>query len=606
MATRLNKKALFLSLLGIFALSACDEIKSYPNDGAILPPNAENNKDIYNNELESIYEGIRDGSLASDVLDKLLYEYANTIFGRFSSKAPKYATFTDSGKVEGKTLSEVGPETVDEATKKEFISAHKAYWPGEEAPANNDEWELAIAKLNAIYNSINDRIAESLYNKISGGSFSEHNIFSERKFLVSLYFDGKNVEDYATIAPADLYEGIIDPSIKQENVFINNEGEGFLHQDYYYSDENTYAVEEFIEGIYKDLLTEQYILDESASTLGRSFARKVNIISISVDSDNKSDVPALVDYVLKNYITAKDGANLRFAADPEGSVKSLFNSISNIMRGLPKYFKAADADYDETSKAIVDALFTNYGLYGDTAALIADDSETYLTSTAYGSLMKDYLKIDENLSLTDSSIESSFTGAGSYTVAKGKEYKETEIELKNYTTEGWYIKNGGLTTLPETIRNRLFNISVANALDVQDGGLVDRTDANWNYDAEVKTSKYIAKVNGAYFLKTETVEDKTSNKDLYFYESGSNTYYFVQVIEAVNPSKLSSGAGSYKEIYNDAKKQEDIAREVCEVVGKISSYSTLAKEHWLKQMVIEYHDTVVYEYFKTNYPKLFE
>lgn len=596
MATKLNKKLLLVSLLGVLGLTACNEVISYPNDGKgdILPPTP--TREIYNNDLESIYEKIREGSLASDVLDKLLYEFANTIFGRFSASSPSYSSLDKTAK----TLSQVAAGTDQE--KLDFISTHKAYWPGEEAPSTAEEKALAIAKLDAIYASIEDRIATSLYNKISGGTYSEHNIFSEKKFLASLYFDGKKVAKYNEVNGV-LYEGIIDPEVKAEDVFEA----GILHKEYYYSDVHTYAVTENIESIYKELLTEQYIIDESYSTLGRSYARKVNVLSITTDSNNKADVPALVDYVLNNFITKKDGDNLRFAAHPEESVKGLFSSVSNIMRGLPKYFNAGDTEYDATAKAIVDALYTNFGLYGDTTTL-ADGG--YLTSTEYGSLMKDYAKIKDDLKLTDSSIESSFTGSGAYTVEKGKQYKETEIELKKYTNDGWYIKNGGLTSLPDSIRNRLFNISVANALDKTSDGLVDRleVEGGWNaaaYDAESKISKHVAKVNGAYFLKRETVEDKASNKDLYFYESSSSTYYFVQIVEAVNPAKLSQGDNSYTKIASAAK-QETIARDVCEVVGKISSYSTLAKEHWLEKMLLEYHDTVVYDYFKSNYPDLFE
>ena len=200
----------------------------------------------------------------------------------------------------------------------------------------------------------------------------------------------------------------------------------------------------------------------------------------------------------------------------------------------------------------------------------------------------------------------SYTGSGAYTVEQGKIYKEREIELKSYTTKGWYIKNGGLSSLPEAVRSKLFNHAVAVALDkTGEGALVDRTDvATWDtaaYDAETKVSKYVAKVNGAYFLKSDTLESKDSNKDLYFYDSGSQTYYFVEIEEAVNSAKLSDNDTSY-----DVDTKASIARSVTKVVGESSTYGTLAKEHWLKKMELEYHDQKVYDYFKENYPKLFD
>ena len=603
MATRNNKRFLLVALLGVFGLTACsNDIASYPEDGAILPPSQ--GQTIYDNELSEIYESIRDRSLASDVLDKLLYEYANTIFGRYTSSAPSYVK-----DVENEVTLKAIVESGDANKKTEFVKAHKGFWANSTIPENPTAAEVAtaVARLEAIYNAVEDRIAEALYNKISGGSYSEHNLFSERKFLASLFFDGKKVADYKTATTTE--DIVLVPEIEAHEVFTK----GVLHKENYYSDANTYAIDENIESIYRELLIEQYITDESYTTLGRSYARKVNVLSLSVDSDNKGDVPALVNYLVENVIASKDGANrLIIPADDrhgEETVKNLYAQVAKIMKGLPEYFDGTNPD-NALAKSIVDDLYSKYKLFGDTAAFTADPDSRYLTSTAYGSMMKDYLKIKEDLVLTNSSVESSFTGSGAYTIAQGKEYKEREIELKSYTTTGWHLKNGGLSSLPDSIRNRLFNLSVASALD--SNSLVDRTSADWNYEAEQKANKYVAKVNNAYFLKAETVEDSSSNRDLYFYDSSSSTYYFVQIIEAVNPAKLSlDGTGRYSVIYKDGDTnndilQETIAREVCEQVAKISSYSGLAKDHWLKEMSLEYHDTTIYDYFKENYPDLFE
>ena len=294
MATRNFKKILLVSLLGILGLTACDDdIASYPKDGAILPPSQE--QTIYNNELSSIYESIRDGSLASDVLDKLLYEYANTIFGRYSSKAPSYST---NDKEDDKFLSVIANGT--DAEKEAFVLSHKAYWPNGEIPGSPsaEEKKTAIARLEAIYQSVEDRIAEALASKIANGAYSEHSIFSEEKFLASLYFDGKKVADYRT---APCYEGIISPEIENKDIFTA----GILHKANYYEGENTYALDENIESIYRELLIEQYITDESYSTLGRSYARKVNVLSLKVDDSNKGDVPALVNHLVKEVIAGK-------------------------------------------------------------------------------------------------------------------------------------------------------------------------------------------------------------------------------------------------------------------------------------------------------------
>ena len=51
-----------------------------------------------------------------------------------------------------------------------------------------------------------------------------------------------------------------------------------------------------------------------------------------------------------------------------------------------------------------------------------------------------------------------------YSKEVGKQIKTNEILGNDHTENGWYIKNGGLTNLPDSIRNRLFNIGVANAV----------------------------------------------------------------------------------------------------------------------------------------------
>ena len=42
------------------------------------------------------------------------------------------------------------------------------------------------------------------------------------------------------------------------------------------------------------------------------------------------------------------------------------------------------------------------------------------------------------------------------------------------------------------------------------------------------------------------------------------------------------------------------------IVGETGSYTSLSRSHWLEQMAINYHDQKVYDYFKDNYPDLFE
>ena len=50
---------------------------------------------------------------------------------------------------------------------------------------------------------------------------------------------------------------------------------------------------------------------------------------------------------------------------------------------------------------------------------------------------------------------------------------------------------------------------------------------------------------------------------------------------------------------------EEIVNEVCKIVADSESYRTLAKKYFLEKANLKYHDTVIYEYFKSNFPELF-
>jgi len=81
----------------------------------------------------------------------------------------------------------------------------------------------------------------------------------------------------------------------------------------------------------------------------------------------------------------------------------------------------------------------------------------------------------------------------------------------------------------------------------------------------------------------------------------NNTFYVVQIEEAISASKLAKESTVYK-----SEDKEAIINEVAKVIAKDESYKTLSTKHWLENCKLKYHDSVVYDYFKTNYPELFE
>ena len=231
-------------------------------------------------------------------------------------------------------------------------------------------------------------------------------------------------------------------------------------------------------------------------------------------------------------------------------------------------------------------------------------------------MIENLKEITKNPLTTDSSIESDFTSSGTYTVAQGVAAKELSITKEDYTTVDWAIKNGGLSSLNDTIRSRLFNIGVANALDKED--YPDRFSTS-GYAIDADEGNYVAKIHGRYFLKplsTERVDiddySDVSNrlKDILWFNKDSSTYTIVEITEAVSSSKLSKTSSSnYETVYGGMEgfeKQEDIAHQVAEEIAAGDSYKSLSTKYWLEEAVLKYHDTVIYDYFVDNYPDLFD
>lgn len=581
MPTNLKKFAA-LAVLATLGLTACNsEIVAKPTDydDPIVTIDGYD-EEIYNNVLSVVYDAIHDGTLPSETLDAVLYQFAISVVGNYN---------TITSDVEGVTLKEAfaSAEGTDKTKANEFVQAHKAYWDEDrEEGSTTAATESELARIVAKWNTIEDRIAEKMYKDVTSGSYSDRNIFSEEDYLYTLYSGMDKVANPANVST--FTKMLVTPDIEETEIF----SEGVLHREYYQdsiNDEanakNTYVEDEIIPTIYRELLVEQYILDETYNTLGRSYARKVNVVSIAVNKEYPLAANYLVNEFVETYINSNQEVGLE-----------QFKILSNAWKGV-------DLDNPDVYN-----LLENAGLEGvDTDSDPLDQYKyEYFLGTAYGDLMDDYSKITDDPLTNDTSIENTFTNNNAYTKEIGLEIKTNEIELKDHTEDGWYIKNGGLSNLPEDIRTRLFNIGVAN--EINDKNVLDRKDNGYQkYANEDDTNSYIARINGKSYLKVAETESSNTDKDMLFYDTASSTYYIIQIEEAASSSKLSKDSDSnYAEIYNSAEKMEEIVADVARVVAENDSYKTLSTKHWLEKADLQYHDEAVYDYFLENYPELFE
>ena len=601
----LNKKfkgVVAVALLSCMGLIACDkEVQAKPTnyDDKLV---AFTEDDVYHNLVSIIEDAYRDGSLASAVLDKVLYAYANSVFGTYNR------VVTPAAKEGEVTLKEAAKSAASDnkADADKFLEAHKAYWELDDD--GNHVKETEYKRITAKWNTIEDRIARQFYNTINGGSYNTRGYFDEESYIRELTSQLYHVRAIADIPAEELTvkedKLIIDPKVDEEKVFEtvveSNRGTGaaktLLHranyqENYKLADTETaeatvtYVEDEIIPTIYRSLLVEQYLLDESYNNLGRSAARKINVLAISENSNNKRGA----DYLMKYFVREEVSKGQEITLDT-------FKKISNASVGIVD--TTGHVEYLDTLNAT--AKYANAFERKTFTGYDGVDYAYYL-GTDYGDMMENFSKIKYDINTTDASVESDFTGSYAYTADIGKEIKENELMVMSYTTDGWYSESSDISTLPDAIKSRLFNIGVANVLD--NANIVDR----WNgtsYAKPADESKLVAKINGKYYLKVASKESGSQDEDDILFEDGGK-YYIVQIEEAVSGSKLSKDS----EIYNvegRERTKEDIINEVARIIATKDTYQTLSTKHWLEKAAMKYHDTKVYDYFKENYPDLFE
>ena len=601
-----------IALLSAFALTACnDEIIAKPTGYDDNSPVVDLDKEVYNNNFKDIYDSIRDGNLASDVLDQLLYQYSVSVFGNYNKVTAAKISNNQFGEI---TLKQaVNSLSGDKADADKFIKAHSAYWTKNKSGHRVDDSFKEVeddaapspseyARLENKWKTIEKRIAEKLYSAISGGSYSERNVFEEERYLRSLAVSIEN-NVIALNDTTKTFKGVLTSAVEDYDVFnvqsedIEGNLDFILHRENYQSNaglaeaedkdqDATYVEDHLIPDIYRQLLVEQYILDESYDTLGRTSARHISVLNISKSSNYSKGAINLMNTFVNDYIF-KDGRTDDIDLDT-------FKIVSNAWIGA----FMSDANYASSEEyALMSAAVPEYEVTG---------TNPYFQGTAYGDMMEEIEKINNNPALSEN--ESSYTGGNTYTVEVGKEIKIRELQLKDYTSTGWYVKSTGVSELPDSLKNQLFDINVANALNGEECVEYKYEGAAWttNETDENRGSliNVVGKINGQYFLRNTTrIKGNPVQNDILF-EDGGN-YYIVLVEDAIRSKNLDKK--NYQEATADElDKLETYINEIVQLVADNETYKTLSKKHWIEEMDLKYHDQKVYDYFKSNFPDLFE
>lgn len=116
---------------------------------------------------------------------------------------------------------------------------------------------------------------------------------------------------------------------------------------------------------------------------------------------------------------------------------------------------------------------------------------------------------------------------------------------------------------------------------------------------------FVRNIDGDYYLVPKTYE-KNNNRNFLFFEN--DTFYIVKVKEAVNTAKLASAADDLNS-YEHFKTPEEIATIVDEVtyhLARLEATKTNALNFYMKDLTIVFHDEVVYDFFKEQFPEIFD
>ena len=595
MERHISKKffAGILALSAGFVLASCDPVNAVPKnyDHAIITT-TDGNIDLDGNTLGTLYDSIT-SERNSKIVEQILSKIAEKKFG----------TYADFLKVSAATATD------DE--KNAFADAHPEYF----------KTEHKLERVNAFVADINNRISEYFYNEITSGSYNDDlGRFSEKKLHSAHKYE---LYDLGEVAEANFKTFFVDNTLTKENAFDKlNKAAYQVAED----GKRGYIQEKVFPDILRNKLVEDYIYQNNPSTLGRAYARELSYIKVSYDNE-----PNFAETLMDNFALTQvepstlENKNINFSY-LENAVKGFKPSTDATVLVAPldaasEALYPAGAEVVKVESADVATYYTHAGI-----TLIPEGS--YKKETKLGKIIEEYQKAikaeaegrfptEENKAALDS-----FTSDG-----KSKQYgllqKLISLMKEDYTTEGWFVKNGGVSELPSAIRDRLFNIRVANSFD--DGSLVLEHKADGEYttstmgdyewvhdDQGAKTDKpvtrlpYLRNINGRkVILPNKALSYEKDELNYIYHDRDSKAFYICEVLEAPSTAKLNENSN----VYNTEGQpigRENISRQIAKILATKDSYIKDAYTELLNYYYknIKFYDTSLYEYLKGEYPDL--
>ena len=574
MLNKLKLLSIGALMASTLALAGCDDAKAALPEGEQKDQILTLDTKITGNEIQELFEDVVPGNATSagKVLDELLFRIAKGYFGDF--------------------YKDIRPIRGNNAKILEFINAHARF---QLDPRDNAK---EVAHFNDFYDHLIESIEKSFWGNVTNSSYQDRHFFVEKKFYdaqaAAMYkLDEAYGEILKTNENLHPIVGSYDHTKVPEYFGTANANGDYIEV---YKD---YIERALLPDLYRKVLVENYLVRKNYSALGRSHARKVQTITLK-NLDTADATRNLVTHYVENFIAATDDevkANVQ-SIDPSLSVTAEHIAKLRDLHFISKVYQGfinLDGQMDNVEQAAATFLYNKANWASQTADLDDDGTPdtTFYPLTTLGDIYKQYDELTNVRWETGSTTD--FTGGGAYTKETGLMLKEREVLSQTNVTEGWF-SSSELSSLPSDLRSRLFKIQVANDVDNNEGPN-DHLDFGWY-------------VNGSYYLNPETYSASSAHPYLY-YDSSSTSWVIIRVDEAVKSAKLSTSSASYDEMEKEGKRegketQNQIVNKIAGMLSDNDSYTKAAKQEAIEEAHISYHDQSVYDYFKSNFPDLFD
>ena len=392
----------------------------------------------------------------------------------------------------------------------------------------------------------NEKYQEKMIETATSGSYSTDNEFDEYRFALSL------IGDMYDIKTADGSNSLDDIKNAANKIVIDPDNYETVEEEFndiFNLDYSDYIERYYKPMIYRQYLYAKYIYDQSYASIGNTNARDVTIVKITDDTDNPGSASKLVNAYVEKYIEDKSVLDV---------------DISDLAR-LWKGVNITDEEAD----------------WLDSLGIVTLADEIDL----------DIDEIHDSEYLTDSSLESQYTGGYTYPVEHGKELALSNLKTTDLVTDGIFLKSSGLTDLPSDLKTRIFSTNYSTDVDGVENGTV-------------KDVSYVTTHGDTtYRFVTPEVSLTGSGANIINYDSDSNSYYIVQVNSIVTTSRIAKSDSDSDEV--KAYKRE-LATEAAYEMAASESYRKSAIVWLLLNNDIDYSDEDFYDYIDTNYPAVFE